>query len=150
MYRLTTVAFAAMLSISLVFLGSSTLSAQDQKKPGKKPPGEKMDKEEGKKDKEADEKKTESKSDADKAPEPTDEKQRKQFEKIRSDVEKKFKKSKKDQVYVYATSEKTLERIEATEQAPPPTQPPQGKGRMPNKSGYNNRGTNGAGGGSGI
>jgi hypothetical protein len=157
MKRLVGVASAATLSLSLAFLGVSTLSAQEEKKPAKKPPLEKKDKGEDKKDKEGEEKKTEPKSDADKAPEPTDEKQKKQFEKIRSDVERKFKKSKKEQVFVYALSEKTMERIEATESAPtpPPTQPPAGKGRMPNKSGpnksgYDKRGTNAPGGGAGI
>jgi len=140
---------AAFLGLCVAFpFSSSSLSAQDEKKPGKKPPPEKMDKD-AKKDKgeaakDGDDAKTESK-----AREPADEKQKKQFEKIRKDVEKKFKKGKKEQVWVYATREETAERIEPTEtpQPPPGPQGPPGKGGM-NK--YDKSGRFGAGTGTGT
>lgn len=133
MKRLASVAVAATLTLGLAFVGNSTLSAQEEKKPVKKPPLEKKDKGEAKKEKgseekkEGEEKKSEPKSDADKAPEPTDEKQAKQFKRIRDDVERKFRKSKREMVYVYATSEKTLERIEPTEEAAPSEPPAKGR-----------------------
>lgn len=149
MKSLAEVAFAATLVFSLAFL-SGPLNAQDEKKPGKKPPPEKMEKGDAKKDKGPDEKKTDAKSDGDKAPEPTDEKQKKQFDKIKSDVEKKFRKSKKEQVFVYATSEKTMERVEPVEEATPPQQPPMGKGKMARPNGPPGAGVGGNARGTGV
>jgi hypothetical protein len=137
--------FLAALAIACLGASSPARSAQDEKnpkKPGKKPPVEEMDKEGGKKngkdkgdagkDKgETAEKKDDEKSDADKPREPADEKQKKQFDKIKIDVERKFKKSKREQVYVYATSERTMERVEPAEE-PAPTQTVQ-RGRNPNR-----------------
>jgi len=131
MIRLATATLAALFAFCLSLSFSGSLSAQDEKKTGKKP--EKMEKDDGKSKKD----KSEAKKDGDdskaegKAREPADEKQKKQFEKIRKDVEKKFKKGKREQVYVYVTKDESYERLEPTE-SPTPQQPPQGKGGRPN------------------
>jgi hypothetical protein len=138
MKRLVCIGLAALVAVCF---GVTPTGAQDEKKPGKKPPTGKMEKGEKKKgDAKGEEMKDkgEAKSDVDKdkTPEPTDEKQKKQFEKIRTGVEKKFKKSTKDQVYVYTTTEKIAEKIEPTTDPTPGVDPGKnkgGKGRVAQK-----------------
>jgi len=134
MKRLACFGLAAFVAVCF---GVSPTVAQDEKKPGKKPPAGKPDKGDKKKGDAKDEEmkdKGEAKSegdkdkDKDKAPEPTDEKQKKQFEKIRLGIEKKFKKSAKEQVYVYTTTEKIAEKIEPTAEPAPGIETGKGKG----------------------
>jgi hypothetical protein len=128
MTRPARIALSALLAAFVACFGFSPLAAQDEKKPGKKPtPGKKKDAEKDEM-KEKDEPKSDGDKEGDKgkAREPSDEKQKKQFEKIKLSVEKKFRKSSKEVVYVYTTTEKTAERVEPTSEAPPTEQP--GKG----------------------
>jgi len=143
MTRLATATLAALFAFCLSLSFSGSLSAQDEKKTGKKP--EKMEKDDAKPKKDKAEAKKEgddSKSEG-KAREPADEKQKKQFDKIRKDVAAKFKKGKREQVYVYVTKEESYERIEPVE-TPEVQQPAPGKGGRPNA-----RGPGGAPGGNG-
>lgn len=144
MTRLAGATLATLLAFCFSLSLSGTMSAQDEKKPGKKP--DKMEKDDAKAKKEKPEAKKdgdESKSEG-KAREPADDKQKAQFEKIHKAVAAKFKKGKREQVYVYVTKEESYERVEPTE-TPEPQQPAPGKGGRPNA-----RGPGGAGGGVGA
>jgi hypothetical protein len=146
MKRLACFGLAALVAVCF---GVAPTAAQDEKKPNKKPPAgkpEKGDKKKGDAKDEEMKEKGEAKSegekgkdkDSDKAPEPTDEKQKKQFDKIRLGIEKKFRKSTKETVYVYTTTEKVAEKIESTSEPTPGVEPGKGgrdKGRGTQKAG---------------